>query len=294
MTFKPMLASPANLDTLRWPKLASPKLDGIRAAVVGGKLLSRSLKPIPNRFISDMLSDPQLNGFDGELIIGPPTAKDVYLQSVSGVMRQEGTPDFIYHLFDLHDMPGAGYSKRLTQLQADVGGFGAREMFYIRQRVVRQDVIRNLDEFHVYEAKVIEEGYEGVMLRDPEGVYKFGRSTANEELLLKVKRFADSEAEIIGIEEEMFNGNAAETNELGRTKRSTAKAGLVGKGTMGALRVRDIHRGWEFCIGTGFTADQRAQPWKIGTVHKYKYFPIGMKDVPRHPVYIGPRSKLDL
>lgn len=294
MSFKPMLASPADLDNMRWPKLASPKLDGIRASVVNGKLLSRSLKPIPNHYISSILSDPQLNGFDGELIVGPPTAKDVFQRSTSGVMKREGTPDFIYYVFDLHDMPDAGYSKRLLQLQADVGGFGAREAFYIRHRVLRQDLLHNIDQLHAYEAKAVDEGYEGVILRDPEGLYKFGRSSTLEELLLKVKRFADSEAEILGVEEEMFNGNEAETNELGRTKRSTAKAGLVGKGTMGALRVRDIHHGWVFCIGTGFTADQRAQPWKIGSIHKYKYFPVGMKDVPRHPVYIGPRSKLDL
>jgi len=45
---QPMLASPANLEKLQYPLLVSPKLDGIRATVVNGCLLSRKLKPIPN------------------------------------------------------------------------------------------------------------------------------------------------------------------------------------------------------------------------------------------------------
>jgi DNA ligase-1 len=121
----------------------------------------------------------------------------------------------------------------------------------------------------------------------------------NEGYLLKVKRFDDSEAEIIGFEEEQFNGNTAETNELGRTKRSTAKAGLVGKGTLGAFTVRDIHTGVEFSIGTGLTALQRGVFWQrrdeyLGKLAKYKYFAVGVKVAPRHPVFLGFRDRVDL
>lgn len=112
--------------------------------------------------------------------------------------------------------------------------------------------------------------------------------------MLKLKRFEDSEAEVLGIEEEMHNANTAETNELGRTKRSTAKAGLVGKGTMGALIVRDVKTGVEFNIGSGFTAHDRTEAWKPGELVKYKFFPVGVKDKPRHPVFLGRRSKLDV
>ncbi len=143
-----------------------------------------------------------------------------------------------------------------------------------------------------YEAEMVALGHEGIMLADPSGLYKFGRATTKGGELLKVKRFIDSEALIIGMEEEMFNGNEAQTNELGRTKRSTAKDGLVGKGTMGALQVRDVATGVEFNIGCGFTADERVRFWKddyVGLTVKYKSFPIGTKDKPRHPVYLGMR-----
>jgi hypothetical protein len=76
----------------------------------------------------------------------------------------------------------------------------------------------------------------------------------------------------------MHNTNEAQTNELGRTKRSTAMEGLVGKGTMGALLVKDIDTQIEFSIGTGFTAEQRLAFWNrratlVGSVAKYKHFP---------------------
>jgi DNA ligase-1 len=283
--FKPMLASPVDFAKLRFPCIGSPKLDGIRGLVVDGTLRSRSLKPIRNIFVNSILQRPAYDGLDGELIVGPPTAKDVYLRSNSGVMSRAGDPDFTFWVFDRHNT-GLPFASRYASLQND--------RFGPRVRLLPHRTLGSLPELLAYEEEQLDLGFEGLIIRDPAGLYKFGRSTPDEGILLKLKRFEDSEARILGVEEEMFNGNEAQTNELGRTKRSTAKAGLVGKGTMGALRVRDIHYGWEFSIGTGFTAAQRAEPWVVGSLIKYKYFPVGMKDVPRHPVYLGPRDRDDL
>lgn len=285
-SFKPTLAVAADFAKIVYPVYASPKLDGIRCSVVDGRALTRSLKAVPNLHISTALSDPLFGGFDGEIIIGSPTSKTVYTDTVSGVMRVSGQPSFTYFVFDLHDMPDARFEFRLEQLKhLDFPG---------NFTLLRQELIRDEAELLAYEASKVEEGYEGIILRSPNAPYKFGRSTVNEGYLLKVKRFEDSECEIIGVEEEMFNGNAAETNELGRTKRSSHKAGKVGKGTMGALIVRDLVSGVEFNIGTGFTAAQRAEDWEIGSLHKYKFFPVGVKDKPRHPVYLGARGRSDL
>ena len=74
MNFKPTLAIAADFKKLVYPVYASPKLDGIRCSIVDGKALSRSLKAIPNAHISRLLSCPELDGLDGELIIGEPTS----------------------------------------------------------------------------------------------------------------------------------------------------------------------------------------------------------------------------
>ena len=43
-----MLAGKAVLADVQFPVLASPKLDGVRILMVGGKALTRTFKPIPN------------------------------------------------------------------------------------------------------------------------------------------------------------------------------------------------------------------------------------------------------
>ena len=298
MSFKPTLAVAADFSKIKYPVYASPKLDGIRCSIVESKALSRTLKPIPNKAIYAELSNKAFNGLDGELIVGPATSPTVYNETVSQVMAHDkGHANVTYHVFDLHDIPQSTYRHRLDCLVSEIIHFQNNSSITIN--LLEQILVDSESDLLEYEAAKVGQGYEGVILRSPDAPYKFGRSTVNEGYLLKVKRFEDSEAEIIGFEEEMFNGNVAETNELGRTKRSTAKAGLSGKGTLGAFLVRDVHSGVEFSIGTGLTALQRGVFWQrqdeyLGKLAKYKSFKIGVKDKPRHPVFLGFRDARDM
>lgn len=289
--FKPMLASPADLDNIHYPVYASPKLDGIRASNVDGRLLSRSLKEIPSRHVYNMMNFAKFKHLDGELIVGDPTSHTCYRDTVSGIMADDKEPDFKWYVFDYWADPTMPFSSRIVLLQAKLA-----ELNHPHIVRVEHTLIESREELDTYEASRVAAGYEGVMLNSPTGAYKFGRATTKGGELLKVKRFVDSEARIVSMDEEMFNGNEAETNELGRTKRSTAKAGLTGKGTMGALIVRDEKTGVVFNIGTGFTAEDRKWFWDQRFIHegkhtliKYKSFPVGVKDKPRHPVYLGLR-----
>lgn len=292
--FKPLLASPAddNLDFSRaW--LASPKLDGVRAIVRGGVVLSRSLKPIPNPHVQKLFG--HLEHFDGELIVGEPNAHDVLRKTTSGVMSKDGEPDVRFCVFDHIAQPAATYRDRLSNLEADMfalTGLQCRNVFKLEQTTVE-----NHDELRMFETEALGYGYEGVMLRDPNGHYKFGRSTAREGLLLKVKRFTDGEFEIVGFDEEMFNGNAATTNELGRTKRSSHKAGKVAKGRLGALVLK--YGDTTFNCGTGFDDDLRAEIWAnrdkyLGQMAKIKYFAYGIKDVPKPVSFLAIRDPRDM
>lgn len=291
-----MKASEADLATLRYPVIASPKLDGLRGVVVDGQLRTNSLKAFPNAYAQKYLSRPEFEGMDGELIVGPANAPDVYRQSNSGLMRITGEPDFTFYAFDIWNMPEAPYKQRLDVL--------VERLVILRTTQHRVQLhsfwtIDNEAELLAYEDRLLNEGYEGVMLRDPASLYKFGRSSTKQGIILKLKRFVDSEAEVIGFDEQMHNGNEAVKNELGRTKRSTAAEGLTAKGTLGALIVKDVKTGVEFKIGTGINDADRQEIWDnrpafLGTFRKYKSFPIGVKDAPRHPVDLGARSALDM
>jgi DNA ligase-1 len=229
---------------------------------------------------------------DGELILGSPTAKDVYRQTVGACSRHEGEPDVIFYAFDDFSRPALRYAQRAPAPHSAWG----RNI-----KALENQLIRNEDHLLGYEAEILEQGYEGLILRSPDGVYKFGRSTVNQQGMMKLKRFTDGEFLLLDIEEEMENQNVAKTNALGRTERSSAQAGLVPKGRAGTLCVRDLSSKVEFRIGTGLSDADKAWFWKHrkklvagGFVGKYKSFLIGVKDKPRFPVYLGPREKWDL
>src|SRR5271165_5455497 len=100
-TFRPMLAAKTEGRNLIYPLYASPKLDGVRAIVRHGQVVSRTLKPIPNRAVQRMFGLEALEGLDGELIVGESTAPDVYRRTVSAVMTEDAVPDVIFYAFDV-------------------------------------------------------------------------------------------------------------------------------------------------------------------------------------------------
>lgn len=285
---KPMLAVNADINSLRFPYLVSPKLDGVRCLIINGVAYSRNLKPIRNNHIQAVLGDPKLNGFDGEIIVGSPTAKDVYRKTNSAVSRIEGEPNFTFHVFDDLSWSSTFFRHRFEEVC-----IRGENSPYVS--VVPHDLVHLPDELSELETRYVEQGYEGVMLRDPEAIYKFGRATLKENSLLKVKRFSDSEAVVIGFEEQMTNLNEKTISELGNSKRSSHQANMHPAGILGSLVVKDVLSGVEFNIGTGFSAIERGSIWGmrpryLGQVVSYTHFEVGVKDKPRFPVFKGFRA----
>ena len=285
-----------DVSTLKYPVLASMKLDGIRAFVYQGTLMSRKFKPIPNKYVQELFGGlPE--GFDGELILGEPTAPDCMRKTTSAVMSDshETGKDVTFYVFDRMGNE-YGFNTRITQVLDYVNKF-----HYPQVMPVCQYVIENTEELLALESKALAAGHEGLMVRSPNGPYKHGRSTEREGILLKLKRFEDSEALVIGYEELQHNGNEATKDELGHTKRSTSKDGKVGLGTFGKFIARDCKTGVEFDCGTGkgLTKELRASLWSerntlVGRTMKYKYFPTGSKDRPRFPIWLGWRDPRDM
>lgn len=302
MEFKrPMLAvalKKPDYQKLRFPYLASKKIDGIRGTVIRGRdglpvLVSRKKIKIPNLHTQRLFAREEFMGLDGELAVGPPNAKDLMQRTLSGIMSEEGEPDVTFHVFDKWDKVGPYYLRAVA----------ARERLVDADKSlawVSHTVVNNLNELERLEDRYIKEGYEGMMLREPHGPYKMNRSTLREGYLLKVKRFEDTEAEVIGTYEQERNENEATVDETGYTKRSHHQAGKVGKGVLGGLELRDLKTGIEFKLGTGFTDEQRRNLWEgrkylIGKIVTYRHFPItGVKDKPRQPRFKCFRDRRDM
>ena len=296
MTFKPMLAATMEPGTpLRSSILVSPKLDGIRCIIKDSQAVSRSLKPIANKQLREILSNPVLDGLDGELLSGSATSETAFNSTTRSVMSHAGdTDDLVFHVFDYAGFPDEPFSKRLSyaaervQMARDAG---------LPVRLVEHRLVDTESKLlEIYES-FLQMGFEGAMVRDPVGPYKYGRSTAKEGFLLKLKPWRDSDAIIIGYDELERNQNEAKTNLLGRTERSTAQAGKVAADTLGAIKVKDLTTGVEFSIGGGFTAADRDLLWAQketlpGRIVTYKSVTIGVVDAPRFPVFLRFREDL--
>ena len=103
--------------------------------------------------------------------------------------------------------------------------------------------------------EMVELGGEGLMLRDPDSLYVGNRSTS----LLKVKRWYDAEAKVIG-------------HQPGKGRH---------KGRMGAL-VCVMEDGKEFEVGTGFSDNERENPPEIGVIITYRYRGLTDAGIPKH------------
>jgi len=279
-----------NMSKLQFPVLASFKLDGIRCVIHNDQPSSRTLKPIPNNFVRDQIwfYPP----FDGELLVGDPTDPTAFNKSTSGMMSHGGEPDFTYWVFDFlrGDMLHLPFEERLAEAKRVIDSG-----HWSRARLVEHVLIHTPEELMAYEAEAVGLGFEGIMVRAPWGSHKNGRSTANQNLLGKVKRFEDTEGIIIGMKELMHNENEQVCNAVGAAERSTALEGQVPGDTLGALRVSHPDYEETFGIGTGFTAEDRLTLWQsrdslIGATVKFKHQPSGAKDKPRFPVYLGLRK----
>ena len=290
--FKPMLAGKADLDNIKFPVVASPKLDGIRVIVCDGVVYSRNFKRIPNDWCQTLFGRKECEGFDGELIVGDITSDTVFQATTSGVMTGAGKPDVVFHVFDDTSVDDS-FENRYHQLDERI----KKKCRGIKVALVPHRLINNIKALMDFEEKCVAQGYEGIMIRDPQGKYKHGRSTTKEGGLLKIKRFEDDEAVVIGCEELMTNLNEQELDNLGHKVRSSKKEGLVPAGKLGALIVKHKTFG-EFKIGSGFTEDTRIKLWRgrdelKGRLAKFKYQPSGVKDKPRFPVFLGFRNKID-
>lgn len=284
-------------DALNFPLLATPKIDGVRALKVKGRLVSRSFKSIPNVAIRCLLEEILPDGADGELSVNLD-----FQETVSAVMSVHGpVPENLkYYWFDFVQISGTDtpYERRVHCIDTYIKVHGDPAAVIV-PLIPKQ--INDVEELNEYETSVLEQGYEGVVLRAPKGRYKCGRSTIKEGLMIKMKRHEDHEAVIVGTQELMHNMNDEKKDNFGNVKRSSFIKNKIKSGTLGAI-VAATESGVVFKIGTGFTNKQRHEFWAMrdelaGKLVKYRYSHAKTSYIegfaPRCAVFMGIRPAED-
>lgn len=313
MTIKPQLAEDAILDQVKFPCIVQPKIDGVRALNLTGTLTGRSLKPFEGYGITEFFSQPQFMHLDGEMTLGKkPNCTQRLCSLTTGAMGRfkevNEMPDLHWWVFDHLAHTDQRYIDRYWRLKETVS-----KLRHPRLHLVPMYEVINADELNIFIAEFFDKGYEGAIIRNPEAPYKPGRATKKGQELWRVKPWADAEILVTGITEGEVNTNEAKKNALGRTERSSAKAGMVANGQVGSIQgvlLADFHcpvtgellfhKGLEITVGSGEMTVAEAEhyfrnPYEIvNHIVKFKHMTHGVKDKPRFPTYISHRLPQDL
>lgn len=275
--------------------LISMKLNGHRVIVddreKGIHLYARSGKLVQNEATQNHFGRAELLGLDGEIIVGPPNVETVWNATSSGIKTIRFDPKATFYVFDDFTKPQLPYEERFKLLAKRVAKLNAAG---VRVSLVPHFPVKNIAQIVAHNKKFLRGGFEGIMWRSLDGPYKEGRSTLDEGWLLKAKPRENFEAECIGFVEGKTNNNTATTNELGRSQRSSQKAGFTGRGTLGALICKELPDGAVFQVGTGVGIDERTKAalWKVRgtligrTIYGTK-LAVGEKDKPLSPQMPG-------
>lgn len=185
---KPMLAIPFDEKQIRYPCLCQPKYDGVRCTISVGtdnevKIISRQGKPYNIPHLKAWAeSHRDILPLDGELY----NHLDLTFQEIiSAVKRQsEITSKIRYVVYD-RPVDGEDNSERWGSLLDMSSVFSNSPVYLTSYRLCY-----SMEEIREYHRECVADGYEGVIIRNLDGLYEFGFRSRN---LIKLKDFDDSE-----------------------------------------------------------------------------------------------------
>jgi len=276
--FLPMLASSFDKrkDKVSYPVDVQPKLDGVRCMAFwegdSVKLMSRGGKAWECcGHISEQLEGVLPKGWvlDGELYIHGATFQEI--TKLVKKLRTESV-NIEYHVYDVprtdKDNEGEWDLHRMEAL-ADF-----RNSIEGLKNITVTDTYQANSEQEVYELQslFLEQGYEGAIVREADGTYRFGYRSNK---LLKVKNFMDEEYLVDGY--------------------TTG----VGKFSGSIVWICVTEDGQSFKVVPQGTMEERQETYQnadkhIGDMLKVKYFELTDDGIPRFPVGLGIRLTEDM
>lgn len=313
--FKPMLACDAHFEKIKFPCILQPKIDGVHSISQHAECFGRSLRPHDNFTTTVFFSDNVFHGICGEKTLGDdPTANDLCNLTSGALRRFSGNPDIYWWVFDYvtEETRSMGYSERMRVFEEKPYPT-IPESKRAKIRIVPSTVVYNMEELLDLEAKYLDQGYEGIIIRDPNEKYKYGRCGKTHMGVWRVKRFIDAEFLIEEIIEGSKNCNELETDLLGNAKRSTHKENMQPNGQVGTLRgtlIADVvdpnsgkvilQKGTKIDVSPGNMTEEQCkyffahQDELLNKIGKFKLFPKGVKNKPRFPQFQGLRNSNDM
>jgi DNA ligase 1 len=275
--FLPMLASSFDKrkDKVIYPVDVQPKLDGVRCLAYWEgdfvRLMSRGGKywECSEHIVAELEQVlPKGWVLDGELYVHGETFQEI--TKLVKKLRPESVA-VEYHVYDVPRIEEETLEDWVDRCDA-LGEFKELAKDCESVFVVRTDIAENEDEVYELQSEYLEEGYEGAIVRELDGEYRFGYRSNK---LLKVKNFCDSEYKIVGF-----------TTGVGRFN------GCI-------IWICVTEDGDEFKVVPQGTMEERKATYDeaedhIGELLKVKYFELTDDGIPRFPVGLGIRLTEDM
>jgi ATP-dependent DNA ligase len=265
----------------------SRKYDGVLCAIRNGELLSSSLKPLPNIRLRAYFKELIEFSKSGITLTGEMYSHKLSFQEIiSVVMTQDKqVPEhFQFHCFDAlkNDNVDESFINRLEHIPVN------DKLVKVEQIVIDS---HKPEEFVTLFNKYLEDGYEGLIIKNIYGRFKCGRTTLNEGIGYKFKPYETEDAQIIDVIQatEAREGSERTVNEMGYSETSKKKDDrvLIEKASAFLVRWNNL----EFKVTIAEDDAEKVRIWKNREEfktgkHKVEFkamFDVGVKDMPRHP-----------
>lgn len=194
---------------------ASRKIDGVRCSfyLKDGKVVSASrgggnYDPATEHLREHPTMKALFEAHPDLVLDGELYEHGKSLQQISGAARQEkdgkSSNWLQYYIYDIMDSSKTFEDRLyvLNDLSAEFSlGFSPNKTFENSEfmvQMVPQEAVSGWSNIQKIHDKYVEEGFEGVVIRDPSKVYNFGGRTNS---MIKVKMYQDDEFEIVGYSE---------------------------------------------------------------------------------------------
>lgn len=255
-----------DINDIDYPVIVEPKFDGVRVIAVKengiATLMSRSGLPFENfEDIREALTERMKDGtvFDGEVVAKLKPGENVS-EAFSRLMKRarasrgkniDAAPDITYNVFDFISVEGWHKQKfEIENIARSMIVGDMINMYFEGCDLVQMtdgllvSTSERLEEFYLEQ---VENGLEGIIIKDPKAFYTFKRSRA----WLKLKPFDTIDLEICGVVE-------------GEGKYD---------GTLGALLAQTSYRTGmlKTSIGSGFSDAQRDELWERASADNAAY-----------------------
>lgn len=264
----PMLAKEyeKNKKKIIFPCYAQPKIDGVRCVYSSGELYSRLGKVF---FGMEHIKN-ELSCFGNSIVDGELYSYEMNFNKLVGLVKSETLSNLQKEesrkvLFIVYDkISSLDYSQRLSEIKAVIK---SNQFKYIN--LIETVDIHSDEEVYKFHNKFVEEGYEGIMIRNKKGKYEEKKRSSD---LLKYKSFVDNEFKITGFFSEKVIENGIEKD-------------LV-------IWECETQTGDKFTVRPRGTIEEREEMYKkaksfIGCMLTVKYQELTPEGIPRFPSATG-------